>query len=63
MEKSNLKFSKKNQGKTKQHLSHNKEREFIWEQLVSHIHILQAFYYLEIQSQRFTAGKLSSCYS
>ena len=45
-----------------------KERKFIWEQVVLYIHILmykyiyfyanEAFYFLEIQSQRFTSGKL-----
>ena len=54
-----------------QHPRHKKERKFIWQQVVLHIHILfykyiyfynsEAFYCLEIQSQRFTAGKLSSC--
>ena len=70
MRNCSLKFSKKNEGKAKQDLRHKKERKFIWEQVVLHIHMLiykyiyfyanEAFYCLEIQSLRLTAGKMSS---
>ena len=59
MSNSSLEYPKKNKGKAKQYPRHKKERKFIWEQIVLHIHIPlyeyiyfyanEAFYYLEIQ--------------
>ena len=39
MSNSSLEYSKKNKGKAKQYPRYKKERKFIWEQVVLHIHI------------------------